>query len=151
MAAEKHIPLFYRIIFTFVDPFVAFITGYLILFHRDQVLGMLSPLFVPRYEAYDPLLWQVAGGYWITSIMQGLLLRQTNDIKIWKAANFAVLVMDLLILGSMWEMRGPPHNLAQGMVSRDWGNAIGAGAFAALRIAFLLEVGFKKESVKKDA
>lgn len=144
MATEQRFPLFYRVIFTFVDPFISLITGYLILFRRDETLAKLSPLFVPRAQAYDPLLWQLAGGYWITSIMQGWLLRRSKDLAIWKIANFAVLVMDLLILGSIWEMRGPPHNLAQGMSSGDWSHVFGAGIFALFRVAFILEIGFTK-------
>lgn len=151
MNTTQRVPLLYRIIFTYVDPVVAFVTGYLILFHRDTILGTLSPLFLPRHEVYDPLLWQLAGGYWITSIMQGVMLRYSNDLGVWKISNLAIMVMDLLIVGSMWEMRGPPHNLALSMSSKDWGNAIGAGSFAILRLAFLLDIGFKKESNKKKA
>lgn len=82
--------------------------------------------------------------------MQGCILRRTNDLAVWKLANSAVLVMDLLILGSMWERRDPPHNLAEGMTARDWSNAFGAGIFAVVRLAFILEIGFKKGSGKKN-
>lgn len=151
MAAPQGVPLLYRAVFTYVDPIVAFVTGYLVLFHRDVMLGALSPLMLPRPVVFDPVLWQLAGGYWIVTIMQGVMLRYSNDLGVWKISNFAIMVMDLLICGSMWEMRGPPHNLALGMSPMDWSNALGAGGFAVLRLAFILEIGFEKESAKKKA
>ncbi|KAM0546769.1 hypothetical protein ACHAPJ_010698 [Fusarium lateritium] len=152
MAPTKTIPAFYRFIFTWFDPLVSFATGYGLIFHRDAVLGMLSPLFIPRVVAYDPWLWQVAGGYWIIAIMQGGLLRYTDELGIWKISNGAVCVMDVLITLSTWEMRNPPHNWSmETMTARDWSNVVGAVLFAVIRTLFNLEVGFKKQASKKTA
>ncbi|KAM0338675.1 hypothetical protein ACHAPU_011232 [Fusarium lateritium] len=147
MASTKAIPIFYRIIFTWVDPLVAFITGYLLVFHRDLILGMLSPLFTPREVAYDPWLWQVAAAYWIVAVLQGGMLRYTNDLGIWKFTNGAICIMDIMILISIWEMRLPPHNWSMATMSqRDWSNVYGGAVFAVIRILFLLEVGFSKQN-----
>ncbi|KAF4430271.1 putative beta-mannosidase mnda [Fusarium austroafricanum] len=150
MATIKSIPTLYRGVFTWVDPVVSFGTGYALIFHRDAILAHLSPLFSPRVEAYDPWLWQVAGGYFVISVMQGGLLRYTQDLNIWKICQGAVCIMDIVILCSMWEMRNPPHNwFTPAMSQKDWGQVYGTAAFALIRIFFILEVGFTKRPGKK--
>ncbi|KAH7245627.1 hypothetical protein BKA59DRAFT_172943 [Fusarium tricinctum] len=150
MASAKTVPAFYRIIFTYVDPVIAFATGYGLVFHRDAMLGMLSPLFTPRAVAYDPWLWQVAAAYWMTAVIQGGLLRYTDDLGIWKICNGTICIMDVMLLFSMWEMRQPPHNWSMATMShQDWSNVYGAAIFAVIRIFFILEVGFSSQKNKK--
>jgi hypothetical protein len=150
MASTKTVPAFYRIIFTYVDPVIAFATGYGLVFHRDAILGMLSPLFTPRAVAYDPWLWQVAAAYWIIAVIQGGLLRYTDDLGIWKICNGAICIMDIMLMFSMWEMRQPPHNWSMATMSQqDWSNVYGAAVFAVIRIFFILEVGFSSQKNKK--
>lgn len=149
MATIKSIPSLYRGVFTWVDPIVASGTAYALIFHRDFMLAQLSPLFSPRVEAYDPWLWQVAGGYVVISAMQGGLLRYTNDLNIWKICQGAVCAMDLMILFSIWEMRNPPHSWSMATMSaKDWANVYGTAAFALIRIFFILEIGFQKPTKK---
>jgi hypothetical protein len=104
----------------------------------------VSPLFVPRVAAYDVWLWQVAGGYWVVAVMQGGLLRYSDDLGIWKICNAAVCGMDVLQLPSFIEMRQPPHSWSRATTGwREWGIVVVTIVLVLIRLLFILEVGLE--------
>jgi hypothetical protein len=95
---------------------------------------------------------QLAAAYVFFAVVEGLVLRTTNEIQVWRTMIFALLVCDTGHLCATWAEMG-----TQGILSPWSWRAIDAmtmTTFVApfvLRVAFLLEVGLKKEGTKMKA
>jgi hypothetical protein len=95
---------------------------------------------------------QLAAAYVFFAVIEGLVLRTTNDIQVWRTIIFALLVCDIGHLCATWTEMG-----RQDMLSPwSWRAIDGVTMFTfvapfMLRVAFLLEVGLRKEGLKKKA
>lgn len=146
------IPTFYRILFTWIDPIVAIWGAYLDFFEPDMVLNSFIPNSA-RNPDHDLLFQQLGGGMLNIAFVQAILLRYTNDIKIWKIIQAANLIVDIVMMYSLGAAL-----MHQGRLSpadwrgEDWG-CLGITGFATIvRIFFVAEVGFRKRvpEVKKS-
>jgi len=82
------------------------------------------------------------------SYLSGVLLRATNDLKVWKHVQTAILLIDIAMLYSAWDALRLQGRLGfADWRGEDWGT-VGLTMFVTvLRLAFLAEVGFKKGGV----
>ncbi|KAK0789939.1 hypothetical protein LTR91_014095 [Friedmanniomyces endolithicus] len=101
--ASQSIPSFYRIFFTTVDPLIA-LTGFIsALFFPNFLLSTYSPTAtIPPTTETTQLLNILAGFYLSVVPLQVFLLRaRPQDLTVWRALQFSVLITDLAVLGAM--------------------------------------------------
>lgn len=147
MATKTHIPLPYIIYMKWMDPIVSVMTAYAAIFNRDETLALFNPVLSPRDPNYDCLLWMTGGGFMMIAIMQGLLLRYTNDVNVWKISNLGVLVVDLSITGAMLEMfQGTGQLATLDFKPKDLFNLFMTLVAIVMRVAFIAGIGLKSAS-----
>ncbi|KAK1074347.1 hypothetical protein LTR33_009804 [Friedmanniomyces endolithicus] len=101
--ASQSIPSFYRIFFTTVDPLIA-LTGFIsALFFPNFLRSTYSPTAtIPPTTETTQLLNILAGFYLSVVPLQVFLLRaRPQDLTVWRALQFSVLITDLAVLGAM--------------------------------------------------
>lgn len=81
-----------------------------------------------------------------------VLLRYTEDVKVWKTVEAAVLIWDFALLYSNYYALSRQGRLSIGALRlEDWGDIIITSQAMVVRTSFLLGVGLSKEGkvVKK--
>ncbi|KAF1995555.1 hypothetical protein P154DRAFT_610740 [Amniculicola lignicola CBS 123094] len=144
------VPGVYRFFFTWFDPIVSFAGAYMDFAARDLVINSLVPNAPPCNPHYA-FIFQRAGGRMLSvSFLSGALLRATDDLKVWKYIQTAILIIDVSTLYSVWDALRVQGRLRFGATrSEDWGT-VGITLFATvLRVAFLAGVGYKKRPLDK--
>ncbi len=146
------IPAFYRIFFTYIDPLVASWGAYMDFFTPDTVLNSFVPNSA-RNPAHDMLFQQLGGGLLNIAFLSAVLLRYTNDVKIWKIVQLGILIVDVVGLYSLWDGLGRQGRLdPRGWRGEDWGCVGITGFVTVLRMMFMAEVGFRsgRARMKRD-
>ncbi|CAI6342081.1 unnamed protein product [Periconia digitata] len=147
------IPRFYRFFFTWLDPMIAFSGGLTDFVSPDFIVNSLVSKELRPELAVNPtykFIFQQAGGaMFAAGFLSVALLRATNDLKIWKHVQAAILIMDFATLYSAWDTLRLQGRLMAGWRGEDWGT-VGVTAFVTLlRIAFLAEVGFRPKPASR--
>jgi hypothetical protein len=106
-----------------------------------------------RYSQRSQLICdQLAAAYVFFAVVEGLVLRTTDETRVWRMIIFALLVCDIGHLCATWGEMG-----TEGIFSPFSWRAIDVMTMATfvapfmLRVAFLLEVGLIKEDNKQRA
>ncbi|KAF2000630.1 hypothetical protein P154DRAFT_522247 [Amniculicola lignicola CBS 123094] len=117
---------------------------------RDFVVNSLVPNEPPLNPHYAFIFQQAGGGMLAVSFLSGALLRATDDLKVWKYIQAAILIIDVATLYSAWDaLRVQDRLRLAAMRGEDWGT-VGLTVFVTvLRIVFLAGVGFKKARLDK--
>jgi hypothetical protein len=147
MATKTTVPLYYDIYFRWIDPITSIATTLLVFFNRDLILAQAGPVAERSQQdpVLDPLMWQLAGLYLLIAILQGGLLRYTDDLGVWKFTNFGIMVVDVLIVCSLVELKArTPEGLSvSGMRPEDWVNWVLTILAVVNWLAFILDIGLK--------
>lgn len=102
-----------------------------------------------RDAAHDMLLYQGGGALVGCAILNGILLRYTQDIGVWKIAQASILAIDLSLLAGTYEVFGNQGRLSpMTWQVGDWVGMIITIGVTVARISFLAELGFKKQKTK---
>ena len=120
--------------------------------------AFVSNAFLPSTIAkWDPLfdftLQQLGGALVMLAFIDIVLLRYTNDVKIWKILQAAVLIYDLSLLYSNYYSLKQQGRLTVGALRwEDWGGIFISAQAVVVRSAFLLGVGLSSvdKVVKKS-
>ncbi len=141
-----NIPVFYRFYFRWSDPAICLWGAYMDFVTPAFVLNAFVPaLIAPRNPYFDFTLQQLGGALLMLSFIDVVLLRYTNDIKIWKILQVAVLIYDLSLLYSNYSSLSQQGRLNFGALRwEDWGGIIITAQAAVVRTAFLLGVGLSQ-------
>ena len=138
------IPLFYRVVFTLVDPFFCALGVATHLFTKNDVLAGLSPAArVPPGPETALLLDFLVGFFAMLGVLQVSLLRaRPADVYVWKALQFATLVLDIVQVAAtaralLVQGRTDPGAWLGG----EWQNLAGNAGIGLIRAAFVLGVG----------
>lgn len=146
--ALPHIHVLYRFWFQWLDPLILLPTIYALLFTPQVMLDAFVP---PPLSAYNPdqgfLLHQLAAMYAFVAIVLGGGLRVSNDIKVWRVIIGGVLVVDMVILASIYASLKQQGRLGS-LRSADWGNVLFTGLVTVIRILFLAGVGVRKNDTR---
>jgi hypothetical protein len=154
-----HIPLPYCLFHLYIEPLV-FVPGgiYLSLFRPRQFLlsTVPSPLslpYSPSLASPEPitplhriLLTNTAALYILFMLNELLVLRLSDDIRVWRAVVFAMLCCDLVHLYGVWVASGGAEFMlspGQWMVE-EWVNTGILLGGAVLRGCFLVGVGVRE-------
>jgi hypothetical protein len=149
------VPGFYHFFFTWFDPIVAFSGAVTDFVSPDFVINSLVPKTLRNEEGCNPnykfIFQQAGGGMIAVAFLSGALLRATNDLKVWKYVQAAILLIDIATLYSVWDaLRLQSRLQVSTWRGEDWG-CVGLTTFVTvLRVAFLAEAGFRKRGVKAD-
>jgi hypothetical protein len=96
--------------------------------------------------AYD----QLAAAYFCFAIVEGLVLRVADDIAVWRATVFALLVCDAGHIYAAWVEMGTPGFFCPWLWRlNDAATMVMTLAPFVLRVAFLCEVGFQQRTMRR--
>ena len=139
----SRIPGFYRIFFTWIDPLMAGVTG---------LQGFVAPAALLELQVADATLdplyrphFQQIGGYLLgMAFLSAALLRAAPALRVWKLFQASVLIHDASILSSTYAALEYQRRLSPAdWRGLDWFCVVVASGVAALRLCFLMEVGFR--------
>ncbi|KAF9869934.1 hypothetical protein CkaCkLH20_12543 [Colletotrichum karsti] len=168
------IPKPYKTLFTLLDPLIALWGASLFLLSPQTVTSSyLPPTYTPpvdpslahpaaalssalatSFAEYSvPLHAQIAGHLLSNALLSAVLLRATEEVKVWRVYQLSLLVVDLFLLYgtfASYAMQGRLNPLATWRIE-DWG-AVSITMLAGLaRLCFLMGVGFGQERRSKRA
>ncbi|MCJ1469955.1 hypothetical protein MMC07_008600 [Pseudocyphellaria aurata] len=144
-SAVSNIPLPYRILLLYFEPLAALNGALLIHFFPSRYLLGMSPRATSlSYNAESQVVYdQLSACYIMFAFNQGVVLRQTSDLRVWKALVLGMLLCDLVHLYGSWTAMGTDM-FVNPLLWRleDWVNLPMLYGPGALRLGLLLEVGF---------
>ena len=140
----RRLPMFYKLFFLVIEPISALAGAYMAYFQPAKYLTLTTPLSPSPSElplSTSIVLVQLANLYLLFAINEGLVLRSTSDMTVWKTVLFGLLVADL---GHLYSVRalgfGGYYRFWEWNVMA-WGNVGFVYAGALMRICFLSKVG----------
>lgn len=152
--AGLSLPLLYRVFFLVIEPISALVGAYYAHFDQRTYLTLTdAPSFpdpIPRGTSIA--LSQLGNLYLLFALNEALVLRATNDLRVWKTVLFVLLVADLGHLWTVKQLGAEIYWSAGKWNAIDMGNIPFVYAGAAMRIAFLADIGLgrtAKRLVKK--
>lgn len=126
------LPLYYHIFLLYIEPLSALLGAYYAYFHPYLYLYLTHAASAPQSSSSSsspissvlsiatvPLatrvaLAQLANLYLLFAINEGLVLRATRDVRVWKALLFGLLIADL---GHLWSVRALAMESSDSLVS----------------------------------
>ena len=147
MAPKVALP--YRLLFLYFEPFMAFTGAIICLFNPTLFLNGMSPTAV--YAPSNQVIFdQLAGTYTLFAFNEAVVLRVTNDIRVWKAILVGILICDMIHLYASYTALGatvfwdPRLWRLEDTINLGtlWGQSV-------VRIAFLLNIGLDKNGKQK--
>ncbi|CAI0641837.1 unnamed protein product [Colletotrichum noveboracense] len=146
---RRQVPLFYRVFFLAIEPISALVGAFFAHFRQDEYLTLTHAISKPDVipQGTTIVLSQLANLYLLFALNEALVLRSTNDIRVWKTVLFVLLVADL---GHLYTVRslGPEvyYNFTK-WNAIDWGNVPFVYLGASMRTAFLTNIGLSGRRV----
>lgn len=145
-AVGLRLPLPYRLFFLLVEPCSALAGAYYAHFAQRTYLELTDAASLP-VDAVIPrggsiVLDQLANLYLFFALAEGLVLRSTADLRVWRALLLCMLVADAGHLYSVRAAGAPEIYWSVGRWNAiDWGNIPFVYLGASMRIAFLAGIG----------
>lgn len=144
MATAKSVPLYYKLFFLYIEPLSTILGAFYAILKPAVYLELTdsasaTPPFVP--VGTQIVLTQLGNLYLLFAINEALVLRATDDLKVWRTVLIGLLIADV---GHLYSVS--PHGLeiywnAMKWNAIDWGNVAFVYCGAATRIAFLSGLG----------
>ncbi|QDS73773.1 hypothetical protein FKW77_005346 [Venturia effusa] len=140
------IPPFYTLFFLYLEPISTILGAYYAHFLPSTYLLLTNPDSAPGPDATLPItttvtLSQLANLYLLFALNEGLVLRATGDLRVWRTLLFGLLVADLGHLYSVKDLGHPTYWRFWTWNPMGWGNVGFVYLGAMTRIAFLLGFG----------
>ena len=160
-----YIPLPYRILLLWFEPLAALNGAYLSHFDPAYFLNVMTPQAYnpsfsplsrpspsdPKQSIYDPrtqiIYTLLASTYVLFAFNEAVVLRITDDIRVWKALVLGILLCDAGHLWAAWKVLGDGG--VAGLRWEDWVNLVMILGPGALRVALCLGVGIKEDGSKR--
>jgi len=139
-------PLLYRLFFLYLEPISTILGAYLAHVQPSTYLQLTHAASAHGEDATLPLstkvvLSQLANLYFLFALNEGLVLRATRDIRVWRVLLFGLLVADFGHLYSVYPLGIDKYWRFWMWNIMDWGSIAFVYAGAAMRISFLLGLG----------
>lgn len=142
------LPLLYHIWFLYLEPIFALNGAYLAYFQPSTYLHMTSfQSLSSSYPTAPPstihVSIHVAALYLFFTLAEALVLRVTNDRKVWKALLLSMLGSDLVYVVGLWKASGGSGEWVRPWMwdGVGWGNYGTTWWALGMRLAFLGGVG----------
>ncbi|KAF2112391.1 hypothetical protein BDV96DRAFT_497782 [Lophiotrema nucula] len=144
------IPFIYHFLLTWFEPFAALNGAFLCVFWPSMFLYTFTTV---KYRPDHQIMFdQLAATYIFFAFIEAVVLRITNELKVWKAIVFGILLCDVVHLYGAWGIMGTESFLNPSTWRpEEWINFSLLYGPGLLRICLLLEVGFPKRKVAKKA
>lgn len=141
--AQPTVHAFYHVWFKWIDPLTLVPTVLATVFMPEVMLDSFVPASMSTYNPDQGFLFhQLAALFAFVGIVQGGVLRVTDDIKVWRVSNAGVLVVDVAMLVSLYVSLRQQGRLSLGLMrGGDWANVLFTSLVTVIRIAFLSGVG----------
>lgn len=147
-AGPSTIPWLYRLFFLSIEPVATAVGAYYAALDQraymhltlPSVSGSLLGTTVSTRESI--VLYQLANLYFVFALNEALVLRATNDVRVWKVFLFGLLLADFGHLASVAPLGLDVYYRFWEWNSMYWGNLGFVYAGATMRSCFLLGVGF---------
>ncbi|KAM5344413.1 hypothetical protein ACJ41O_012950 [Fusarium nematophilum] len=135
------IPFVYRALFLYYEPFGALLGSCLLHFSPSTFLNSMSQ--TAQYAPDNQVIYDnLAGAYALFAFNEAVLLRLTNDLRVWRGLFIGILLCDVLHLHASWAaLGGEVFWDPRAWRAEDWGNLGSLWGQGAVRLAFLLGVG----------
>ncbi|RGP76869.1 hypothetical protein FLONG3_4952 [Fusarium longipes] len=145
-----HVPFLYQLVFLWFEPVAAFGGSIILWFNPALFLNTMRP--ESRYAPDNKVMYdQLAATYALFAYNEAILLRVTNDLRVWRAVVIGILLCDALHMYASWAALGSVFWSPGVWRWEDWVNLGSLWGQAAVRVAFLAGVGLKGNvHVKKD-
>ncbi|KAL0932178.1 uncharacterized protein CTRU02_213131 [Colletotrichum truncatum] len=143
------IPTIYKAVFLYFDPPRALWGAFMYYFTRDYALQtfFLEGFQGSRDAAHDLLLYHSGGAVLGSAILNGLLLRYTQDIGVWKFVQAAIVAIDISLLAGIVEVFGKQGRLSPATwQAGDWLGVSITTVVTVVRLAFIAGVGLKEKT-----
>lgn len=137
-------PLPYRLFFLVVEPISALVGAFYAHFRQADYLALTHAPTAPAAPVptgTSIVLSQLANLYLLFALNEALVLRATDDLRVWKTVLFVLLVADAGHLCSVATLGPRVYWDAASWNAIDWGNVPFVYLGASMRVAFLAGVG----------
>ncbi|MCJ1247381.1 hypothetical protein MMC30_004595 [Trapelia coarctata] len=143
----------YRLLMLYIDPILIFAGAVLQHFAPSFYLAHMSPHSTP--STYDPasqiVFDQLAASYVLFAWIEAVVLRSTNNLKVWKTVLLGILICDVLHLYGTWLTMGSLFWDLGAWTGFNWINIGTLALFGATRMAFLIGVGLDEKGMAEQA
>ncbi|CAH0002539.1 unnamed protein product [Clonostachys byssicola] len=143
----KNIPLLYHIVFLGWEPLSAIGGGLQLLTNPADFVHNFVPRTLTTLDPLQNILTNELGAAYISvGAIQGLLLTNTEDLRIWRLLNIALLVgWDAVLMYSYWRSLSVQNRLDWATWRpSDWAAILITGFVGATRLAFAAGVGLTR-------
>ena len=150
-ATSFAVPFIYRIFFLLIEPISALVGAYYAHFRQSDYLQLTHAASAPDSIPVGTtiVLSQLANLYLFFALNEALVLRSTNDVRVWKRVLFCLLLADFGHLYTIRELGPQIYWSVFEWNAIDWGNIPFVVLGATMRIAFLFGVGLGVKSQNK--
>lgn len=140
--ASAAVPVFYRVFFRYFDPVVALYGVYVNIISPSTAIPQVAPGSV--YDPNQVFFFYQCGGLAITvAFITATVHRFSEDLKVWRLLQLGLLLSDVVALVGIYLSFSRQGRLApSSWTSDDQGIATSYGGITAIRLSFLLNVGF---------
>ncbi|KAF2477067.1 uncharacterized protein BDR25DRAFT_276766 [Lindgomyces ingoldianus] len=139
------IPALYRLVFLYIEPLSTLVGAIHAHFQQSLYLALTHPPSAPGQSvpvSTSIVLTQLANLYFLLCFNEALVLRATQDLKVWRTFILGLLVADLGHLYSVRLVGGWVYYRFWHWNAIDWGNVGFVYFLAVVRICMLLGWGF---------
>ena len=133
-------PLIFRLFFLYIEPIFALVGAYYSAIEPQVYLELTHAPTAPKYgipTSTSIILTQLSNLYLLFAINEALVLRTTEDIKVWCTVLFCLLVADFGHLYSVSALGLQVYWDVASWNAIDWGNIGFVYVGAVMRISFL--------------
>lgn len=145
MATNPLYPFPYRAFFLYLEPILTLAGAVSAFYTPQQYLQMTYPSPSPKVAALSTgthiILRQLGNLYLAFALIESLILRATNDLKVWRTFLLILLIADFGHLLSVLPVGASIYYEIGKWGPMDWGNLGFVYLGAAMRASFLAGVG----------
>ncbi|KAM6513621.1 hypothetical protein FALCPG4_016005 [Fusarium falciforme] len=144
-----NLPFVYRAVLLYFEPAGAVVGALLLHFRPAIFLNGMAP--VAKYAPNNQIIYdQLAATYILFAFNEAIILRTTNDMRMWRAILIGILVCDAIHLYASWAaLGGTVFWDPRAWRLEDWVNLGCLWGQAAVRLAFMARVGLKQAVTTK--
>jgi hypothetical protein len=152
-SAASPIPTFYRLVFMYIEPVSTLLGAIHAHYLQPKYLSLTHAASFPDVIPLGTsiVLTQLANLYLLLCINEALVLRATDDLKVWRTFLVGLLIADLGHLYSVRLVGSWVYWEFWNWNAIDWGNVPFVYWLAVVRCCFLAGVGFKRADVRSKS
>jgi len=145
-ADNVRISTLYRLFFLYVEPLSTIIGAFYAHLLPRTYLELTHSASAPREAlpiSTTVVLTQLANLYLLFALNEGLVLRATNNLRVWRTLLFGLLIADFGHLYSVYQLGHEAYWRCWTWNAMGWGNVGFVYLGACTRILFLLGIGVR--------